>query len=135
MEVSVGFRDLIGKYSLGIIKALADNLKHNKYQVRKKTLLTISRLLITTEAGSHLEHLQLGLKAALSDAKGEVRKAAMECVAYLLNYMAPKYLKQSEALLVSYLLVGLNDENGEISEKCKGLLEECGVKIEEMEGT
>ena len=99
----------MGKYSLGIIKALADNLKHNKYQVRKKTLFTISRLLITSEAGSHFEHLQLGLKSALSDPKGEVRKAGMESVAYLLKYMAPKYLKQCEALLVSYLLVGLSD--------------------------
>lgn len=56
----------------------------------------------------------------------------MECVAYLLNYMAPKYLKQCEALLVSYLLVGLSDENPDITQRCKGLLEECGGNIQKL---
>jgi len=91
--------------------------------------LTVSKLLITQEAGSNIEHIQNGLKSALSDPKGEVRKAALECVAYILSYISPKYLKQCESQLVSYLLIGLNDETPEIAERCKILIEECGQKI------
>ena len=73
------------------------------------TLLTLSKLLVTTDAGSHIEHVQLGLKESLSDAKIEVRKAAIECIGHLLKYLAPKYMKQCESQLVSFMLIGLND--------------------------
>ena len=122
VEVSTYFKDYIGKYSLNIVKILSDNLKHNKYQVRKATLLTISRIMVTSDAGTHIEHLQLALKASISDPKIEVRRAAIECVAYLLSYMAVKYLKHCEAHLVSYMLVALNDENSENSDRCRCLL-------------
>ena len=93
------------------------------------TLLTISRLLVTPDAAAHMEHLQVGLKASLSDSKIDVRKAALECIAYLLNYLSPKYLKQCEANLVSFMLMGLNDEHLENAEKCRTLLEKCGSSI------
>lgn len=133
MEVSTHFKDYLGKYSLNIVKTLAENLKHNKYQVRKTTLLTISRIMVTSEAGNNIEHLQLALKTSVSDPKVEVRKAAIECIAYLLNYMAVKYLKHCEANLVSYMLIALNDENPENSNRCRGLLDECGSSLREME--
>jgi hypothetical protein len=40
-------RQVIGKYATPIIKALAENLKHNKFQVRKTTISTIAKLLVT----------------------------------------------------------------------------------------
>lgn len=46
-------RTVIGKYSTGITKALAENLKNNKYAVRKNTLVTIGKLLITEGAGGN----------------------------------------------------------------------------------
>ncbi len=96
---------------MALSKSLAENLKNNKYLVRKNTLVTIGRLLITEGAGGNFEHVQTSLKVTLADAKTEVRKAAFDCVAHLLKYMAPKYLKQYEATLVSYLLYGLSDES------------------------
>lgn len=48
--------------------------------------------------------------------------------------MAPKFLKQYEAVLVSCLLAGLSDEQEEIVKLCIKLLEECGQCIKEMEG-
>lgn len=103
-------KGVIGKYSTAITKSLVENLKNNKYAVRKNTLITLSRLLITEGAGGNFEHVQTALKLALNDPKTEVRKAALECAAYLLKYMAPKFLKQYEAALVSCLLAGLSDE-------------------------
>lgn len=123
MEVSTQMKDIIGKYSLNIVKALGDNMKHNKYQVRKTTLMTVSRLMVTSDAGNHMEHIQPALKTSVSDPKVDVRKAAIECIAYLLNYMAVKYLKHCEAQLVSYMLIGLSDENPGNVERCKTLLE------------
>jgi hypothetical protein len=108
---------------------LAENLKNNKYVVRRNTLITISRLLIAEGAGGNFEHVQVSLKLSLSDSKIEVRKSALECAAYLLKYMAPKYLKQYEAALVSFLLAGLNDESPENIKICIKLLEECGESI------
>ena len=70
---------------------------------------TISELLITHDAGSNLEFLQQGIKASFSDPKTEVRRTAQKCVGHLLKYLAPKYIKQYEATLVSYLRIGLND--------------------------
>jgi hypothetical protein len=133
IEVSTHYKDYIGKYSLNIVKTLADNLKHNKYQVRKTTLLTISRIMITSEAGTNIEHIQLPLKASVSDPKIEVRRAAIECIAYLLNYMAVKYLKHCEAHLVSYMLIALNDDNPENSDRCRALMDQCGSSLKEME--
>jgi hypothetical protein len=78
--------------------------------------------------------VQVALKLALADPKVEVRKAALECAGYLLKYMAPKFLKQYEATLVSCLLAGLSDEQEEIVKLCMRLLEECGESIREMEG-
>ena len=101
----------IGKYCAAIAKALGENLKHNKYQVRKVTLITLSRLLVTEGAGNNLEHLLNGIKTSLSDPKIEVRKTAFDSIGYLLKYLAPKYLKQFEANLVSLLLIGLSDES------------------------
>ena len=108
-DLSTQLRGVIGKYAVAISKSLAENLKNNKYLVRKNTLVTIGRLLITEGAGGNFEHVQTSLKVSLADAKTEVRKAAFDCVAHLLKYMAPKYLKQYEATLVSYLLYGLSD--------------------------
>jgi hypothetical protein len=100
--------------------------------VRKNTLITLSRILITEGAGGNFEHVQVALKLSLADPKTEVRKAALECAAYLLKYMAPKFLKQYEAALVSCLLAGLSDEQEEIIRLCMRLLEECGESIREM---
>lgn len=127
-------RAVIGKYSTAITKALAENLKNNKYAVRKNTLVTIGKLLITEGAGGNFEHVQTSLKLSLADPKHEVRKSALECAAYLVKYMAPKYLKQYEAALVSFLLAGLNDEQKEIVSLCAGLLEQCGNSIRELYG-
>jgi hypothetical protein len=91
--------------------------------VRKNTLFTISRILITEGAGGNFEHVQLSLKLSLADAKVEVRKSALECAAYLIKYMAPKFLKQYEAALVSFLLAGLNDESPDNIKICIKLLE------------
>jgi hypothetical protein len=88
---------------------------------------------VVPDAGAHIEHLQLGLKGSLSDPKIEVRRAALECVAYLLNYMGPKYLKQSEPTLVSYMLIGLNDQNLDNVLRCRSLLEEVGQSIRSLE--
>ena len=74
---------------------------------------SLAKLLITESAGGNFEHVQVGLKAALTDPKSDVRKAALECTAHLIKYLAPKYLKIHEAALVSFLLCGLNDENPE----------------------
>lgn len=41
----------IGKYSLSIIVSLRDNLKHQKFKVRKTSLESISHILITDGAG------------------------------------------------------------------------------------
>jgi hypothetical protein len=62
-------KNVVGKYSTGLTKALSENLKHNKFQVRKTTLGTISKLLVTEGAGGNFEHVQLGLKVLLSDSK------------------------------------------------------------------
>lgn len=66
----------MGKYSVSITKSLVENLKNNKYAVRKNTLLTLGRILITEGAGGNFEHVQVPLKHSLADPKTEVRKAA-----------------------------------------------------------
>lgn len=129
-DLSVELRGVIGKYSTAITKSLAENLKNNKYAVRKNTLITIGKLLITEGAGGNFEHVQTSLKLSLADPKHEVRKSALECAAYLAKYMAPKYLKQYEAALVSFLLAGLNDENQGIVTLCMELLDQCGNSIQ-----
>ena len=78
--------------------------------------------------------MQVGLKVSLSDAKVDVRKAALDCSANLLKYMAPKYLKQYEAALVSFLLTGLDDESEDNVKRSMELLEECGSSIHELYG-
>lgn len=70
-------KGIIGKYSVAMSKSLAENLKNNKYVVRRNTLITISKLLITEGAGGNFEHIQNCLKSALSDSKVEVRKSAL----------------------------------------------------------
>ena len=52
----------------------------------------------------------------------DVRKTAFDCIGYLLKFMAPKYLKQFEANLVSLLLMGLSDESEDNQMKCIVLL-------------
>jgi hypothetical protein len=69
----------------------------------------LGKLLVTEGAGGNFQYIQNGLKGALGDGKVEVRKATFECVGYLLKYMSPKYIKQYESNLVSFLLVGLSD--------------------------
>lgn len=133
-EMCKELRTTIGKYSTNIVKALSDNLKHNRFQVRKITLVTLSKLLVTEGAGGNFEHVSVGIKAALSDPKAEVRRAAFECAAHLLKYSAPKYLKQNEPTLLSFLLGGLNDETQENVQRALALLEECGQSIRELEG-
>lgn len=102
-------RQVIGKYAASIIKALAENLKHNKFPVRKTTISTIAKLLVTEGAGDNFQYVNSNLKLVLSDPKADVRRASLECTAHLLKYMAPKYLKQVEPILVSCLLSGLCD--------------------------
>ena len=68
------FKDSIGQHSSNIIKSLAVNLSHQHSKVRKGTLNTAGHLLITHNAASHFEHIQVVLKASLSDKSGEVRK-------------------------------------------------------------
>lgn len=114
---------MIGKYSQGLSKALGENLKNNKHQIRKATLITVSRLLVTEGAGGNFEHIQVALKSSLADPKIDVRKTALESVAFLLKYMAPKFLKQYESNLVAFLLSGLSDENPSNVDLCKQLLE------------
>lgn len=63
------------------------------------------------------------MKCAISDAKPEVRKTCFESIGFLLKFMAPKFLRQYESTLVSYLLMGLSDENLENSILCQRLLE------------
>jgi hypothetical protein len=46
-ELSVEMKGTIGKYSTSIAKSLVENLKNNKYAVRKNTLITLGRILIT----------------------------------------------------------------------------------------
>lgn len=65
--------------------------------------------MITEGAGGNFEHVSIGLKVSLSDAKIDVRRASMECTANLIKYLAPKYLKQHEPTLVGFLLSGLTD--------------------------
>lgn len=52
---------------MNIIKSLAVNLSHQHSKVRKGTLNTVGHLLITHNAASHFEHIQVMLKASLSD--------------------------------------------------------------------
>lgn len=68
------FKDTIGQHSMNIIKSLALNLSHQHSKVRKGTLHTVGQLLITHNAASHFEHIQVMLKASLSDKSTEVRK-------------------------------------------------------------
>jgi len=51
--MSSDFKQIIGKHSTAIAKALAENLKHNKHVVRKAALTTLSKLLITEGAGGN----------------------------------------------------------------------------------
>lgn len=97
-------------------------------------LITISNLLSTDGAGGNFEHVQQKIKGILSDPKIEVRKAAYECIASITKCIAPKYLKQYEAILVSFLLSGLSDESAENIGLCIKLLEECGESIKELYG-
>jgi hypothetical protein len=46
-DLSVELKGVVGKYSIAITKSLVENLKNNKYAVRKNTLLTLGRILIT----------------------------------------------------------------------------------------
>lgn len=75
-DLSSELKGIVGKYSTSITKSLVENLKNNKYAVRKNTLLTLGRILITEGAGGNFEHVQVPLKLSLADPKTEVRKAA-----------------------------------------------------------
>jgi hypothetical protein len=68
-------------------------------------------VLVTDGAGANFEYAKVNLKKTLGDKKKEVRDAAYECVAHLLLFFGPKYLKEFEAQLVGFLLVGLEDES------------------------
>ena len=46
-------KGIVGKYSTAIAKSLVENLKNNKYVVRKSTLVTLGRILITEGAGGN----------------------------------------------------------------------------------
>jgi hypothetical protein len=127
-------RTTVGKYSASIVKALSENLKHNRFQVRKTALATLAKLLVTEAAGTNFEHVSVGIKAALSDPKADVRRAALDCAAHLLKYSAPKYLKLNEPTLLSFLLGGLNDDSPDNIQRALALLEECGQSIRELEG-
>lgn len=50
-----------------MVKSLAVNLGYRKFLVRKKTLLTLGKLLVAEGAGANFEHVQTGLKKTLSD--------------------------------------------------------------------
>ena len=75
--------------------------------MRKASLDSLGNLLITEGAGAYFEHAKEAIKARFSDSKKEVRLSCLECTARLLCYMAPKYLKEHEATIISYMLIGL----------------------------
>jgi hypothetical protein len=68
-------------------------------------------VLVTDGAGGSFEYVKVNLKKTLSDKKKEVRNAAYECVAHLLLFFGPKYMKEYEAQLIGFLLVGLEDDS------------------------
>ncbi len=68
------FKDSIGQHSINIIKSLALNLTHQHSKVRKGTLLTAGKILITHNAGNYFEHILVQIKASLSDKSADVRK-------------------------------------------------------------
>lgn len=68
-DLSSELKNTVGKYSTSITKSLVENLKNNKYAVRKNTLITLSRILITEGAGGNFEHVQVPLKLSLADPK------------------------------------------------------------------
>lgn len=83
----------IGKYSLNMIVSLRDNLKHQKFKVRKTALESVGNILVTDGAGGNFEQIKVGLKAVLSDKKEDVRLSAFQCVSHLILYLGPKYMK------------------------------------------
>jgi hypothetical protein len=68
------FKDSVGQHCINVIKSLALNLSHQHSKVRKGTLLTAGKVLITHNAGSFFEHIQVMVKAALNDKSADVRK-------------------------------------------------------------
>jgi hypothetical protein len=60
-----------------MVKSLGENLTHQKFKVRKASLESIGKVLVTEGAGPHLEYVRAGLKATLSDKKMEVRNASL----------------------------------------------------------
>lgn len=68
------FKDSVGQHCLNLVKSLAHNLSHQHSKVRKGTLLTAGKVLITHNAGNYFEQIQVTIKTALSDKSGDVRK-------------------------------------------------------------
>ena len=116
-----------------MVKSLCLNLTHQKFKVRKTSLDSLGNLLITEGAGINFEHAKVVIKARFSDSKKEVRLSCLECTAKLLRYMAPKYLKEHEATIIGFMLMGLEDE--ELVGRTIELLDECGAQLKkEYEG-
>jgi hypothetical protein len=68
-------------------------------------------VLVTEGAGGNFEQIRVNLKKTISDKKKEVRDAAYDCTAHLLLFLGPKPMKEYEAVLIGFLLMGLDDEN------------------------
>jgi hypothetical protein len=49
-------------------------MTHQHSKVRKGTLLTAGKVLITRNAGNYFEQIQVSIKSSLSDKSAEVRK-------------------------------------------------------------
>lgn len=125
-NVSLNLKEDIGPHTKQIVDSLCLNLKHQHNKIRKITVVALTDLLLTDNAGICVDDCIPSLTLISTDKNLEVRKTFLTSIAKLIKGLNIIYLKNDEAKLVYLLMSGVSDEKEEIQKMTLELLEEVG---------
>eukprot|EP01017_Pseudomicrothorax_dubius_P007096 TRINITY_DN12147_c0_g1_i1.p1 TRINITY_DN12147_c0_g1~~TRINITY_DN12147_c0_g1_i1.p1 ORF type:complete len:186 (+),score=44.30 TRINITY_DN12147_c0_g1_i1:406-963(+) len=128
VDISGILREQFGLAAGAVIRALAKNLQHQRFKIRKVTLEAIGELLLCDKAGALYEHVAPQMSTIVLDKNNDVRKTAYEIIGRLLNGFSIATLRDFESQLVYLLIGGLSDEVDQIRADTIKLLDEVGLR-------
>lgn len=125
-ELSRSLKAELGHYAKPMLNSLVQNIRHQRFKIRKLSVRAIGELAKTNHAAPLLKDILPQLKPLLNDNIAEVRKELQTVVR---EWLESSDIKMFECELALLLLAGLGDENEAIAQLCVKALEEHGEKI------